>query len=231
MGSEPSLRYFRSTVIPKSLPRLPSAYQQPHLAVRSPSRNRLRSRSGTYRMRYGGGTLDVPLTLRLVEFPSQVLPGIGIPAIIVFQTLHKWRIYVHLSGSGPYIQISQTTATARTSHLRTKGARTHTRHTPGSHEPRTQTLRISHRGTPSSHAFKSSIAPASLSSGRFYTRHRATAHERPTLSEPAHTWYKSKADAFAPATHELQTLNVRNRTSGNPASVQNHTLSDELRTH
>ncbi len=205
MGSEPPLRYFRCTVIPKSLPRLPSAYQKPHLAVRPPSLVHYRSRSGTYRMRYGEGTDELPLSIRLVEFSPQVLPGISIPTIIVLQPLYNCRIYVHLLGSGPYIQISQTTATARTLHLRTKVARTHTRHTPGSHEPRTQTLRISHRGTPSSHAFKSSIAPASLSSGRFYTRHRATAHERPTLSEPAHTWYKSKADAFAPATHELQT--------------------------
>ena len=113
----------------------------------------------------------------------------------------------------------------------TKDARTYTSHTPGSHEPRTQTLRISRRDKRSSYAIKSSIVPASLSSGCFKTRHRATAHKRSTLSEPAHTWYKRKADAFAPATHVLQTLNVRIKISGKPASNQNRTLSDVLRMH
>ena len=68
-----------------------------------------------------------------------------------------------------------------------------------------------------------------MSSARFNTRHKSAAHERPTLSEPAHTWYKSKADAFAPATNELKTLNVRNKTIGKPSSVQNRTRSDERR--
>ncbi len=34
VGSEPPFRYFRSTVTPKSLPRLPSAYQQPPASCR-----------------------------------------------------------------------------------------------------------------------------------------------------------------------------------------------------
>ena len=60
--------------------------------------------------------------------------------------------------------------------------------------------------------------------------HTATAHERPTLPEPGYTWYKSKADAFAPATHETHMKNVRIKTSGKPAPDQNRTLSDEQRT-
>ena len=59
--------------------------------------------------------------------------------------------------------------------------------------------------------------------------HTATAHERPTLPEPGYTWYESKADAFAPATHETHMKNVRIKNSGKPAPDQNRTLSDELR--
>lgn len=73
------------------------------------------------------------------------------------------------------------TATAKTSHLRTKDARTYTSHTPRSHEPRTQTVRISYRDTPSSYAFRTSIAPASMSSGRFKTWHTTTAYELSTF--------------------------------------------------
>ena len=84
-------------------------------------------------------------------------------------------------GNSPYIEILQTTATARISHRRTKDARTYTRHTPGSHEPRTLSLWISRRDTPSSHTFKTSIAPASLSYGRFKSKRTTTAHERSAL--------------------------------------------------
>ena len=145
------------------------------------------------------------MSIRVEQVSPPVVPGISIPAIIVPQTLHNCRIYVYLSRRGPYNQISQSSATAKTSHRRTKDARTYISHTPGSDEPRTQTIQISLRDTPSSNAFRTSIAPASLSFVHFKTMHTATAHERPTLPEPGYTWYKSKADAFAPATNELQT--------------------------
>ena len=68
-------------------------------------------------------------------------------------------------------KISESTATARISHLRTKDARTHIIHTPGSDESRTQKHRRHNRDRCFSYAFKSRIAPASLSSARFNTRH------------------------------------------------------------
>lgn len=119
--------------------------------------------------------------IRLVVFSSQVVPGISIPAIIVIQALYNCRISAYRIGNSPYIEILQTTATARISHRRTKDARTYTRHTPGSHEPRTLSLWISRRDTPSSHTFKTSIAPASLSYGRFKSKRTTTAHERSAL--------------------------------------------------
>ena len=156
-------------------------------------------------MRYGGASLDVPLRLRVEQRPPRMVPSISILVAIVIQPLHNCRIYVYLSKRGPSIQISQRSTTARISHRRTKDARTYIRHTPGSDEPRTQTVLISHRHTPSSYAFKPSIAPASMCSARFNARYTITTHERSTLSEPAHTWQKSKTAAFAPATNELQT--------------------------
>ena len=132
---------------PQSPSRLHPADQHQHQAVRPPSRNHLRSRSGIYRMRYGGGTVEPSMSIRVEQVSPPVVPGISIPAIIVLQTLHNCRIYVHLSWCGPYIQISQSSATAKTSHRQTKDARTHISHTPGSDEPRTQTDRISHRNT------------------------------------------------------------------------------------
>ena len=87
MGSEPPLRYFRSTVIPKSLPRLPSEYQEPSAAVRPPSRNHCRSRSGNYQMRYGEGTGELPLRLRSVTSSSPVVSTLHTPATNVLRTL------------------------------------------------------------------------------------------------------------------------------------------------
>ena len=169
------------------------------------------------------------MSIRVEQVSPPVVPSISIPAAIVLQTLHNCRICVHLPRCGLYIQISKRSATAKTSHRRTKDARNYTSHTPVTDEPRTQTIRISPRHTPSSYAFRTSIAPASMSSARFNTRHKSTAHERHTLSEPAHTWNKRKADAYAPATHELQTFIARIKTSDKAASEQNRTLSDELR--
>ena len=87
MGSEPPFRYFRSTVIPKSLPRLPSAYQEPSAAVQQPSRNHSRSRSGIYQMRYGEGTEELPLRLRSVTSSSPVVSTLHTPATNVLRTL------------------------------------------------------------------------------------------------------------------------------------------------
>ncbi len=47
-------------------------------------------------MRYGEGTDEPSMSIRLVEFPSQVVPGISTLAIIVLQTLYNSRIYVYL---------------------------------------------------------------------------------------------------------------------------------------
>ena len=145
-----------------------------------------------------------------------MVPGTSIPAAVVILTLHNWRMYVHLLRYWPYNQISERSATARISHRRTKDARTYTLHTPGLDEPRTQTVRISHRHAPSSYAFKTFIAPASVSFARYNTRHTSAANERPTLSGPAHTWYKSKADAFTPATYPHRTLIGPNQTIFKP---------------
>ena len=156
-------------------------------------------------MRYGGGTLDVPLRLRgVAHFPPVVSTICNVTAVVL-QTLHNCRISVLLSRCGPYIQISETTATARISHLRTKDARNHTIHTPGSDERRTQKHRRHIRHTCFSYAFKYCIAPASLSSACFNTRHTPSTDVIRPLSNQQRTRYKPATSAFAPATHENRT--------------------------
>ena len=87
MGSEPPLRYFRSTVIPKSLPRLPSAYQEPSAAVPPPSQSHYRFRSGNTRPCYGRGTEELPLRLRSVTSSSPVVSILHTPDTNVLRTL------------------------------------------------------------------------------------------------------------------------------------------------
>ncbi len=163
-------------------------------------------------MRYGGGTLDVPLRLRVEQRPPRVVPSINKLAAIVIQTLHNCRIYVYLSRRGPYIQISQRSATARISHRRTKDARTYIRHTTGSDERRTQKHRRPIRHTCFSYAFRCRIAPASLSYERFNTRHTPSTDVIRPHSNQQRTRYKPATSAFVPATHENRTGIMPQRT-------------------
>ena len=68
---------------PQSPSRLQTAYQEPHQAVRPPSRSHLRSRSGIYQMRYGEGTEELPLRLRGVAHFPPVVSTIGTVAAAV----------------------------------------------------------------------------------------------------------------------------------------------------
>ena len=77
---------------PQSPSRLPSAYLKQSAALRPPSRSHLRSRSANNHMRYGVGTLDVPLRLRLVKVPSPVVPTTITAAAVVIETLCNCRI-------------------------------------------------------------------------------------------------------------------------------------------
>ena len=68
---------------PQSPSRLRPAYQKQSAAVRSPSRNHSRSRSGIYQMRYGEGTEELPLRLRGVAHFPPVVSTIGAVAAVV----------------------------------------------------------------------------------------------------------------------------------------------------
>ena len=59
VGYEPPLRYFRSTVTPKSQPHLHSAYQQPPASCRPNITAALGHYSDVFPLMYGGGTFEI----------------------------------------------------------------------------------------------------------------------------------------------------------------------------
>ena len=143
--------------------------------------------------------------IRGVAHLPPVVSTICAVTAVVPKTLHNCRIFVPPVRCGPYIQISESTATARISHLRTKDARTHSRNTPGSDERRTHSNQTSTRGTPSSYAKTTATQPQSTSSARFNTRRTTSTDVTRPHSNQQRTHYKPAASAFAPATHDNRT--------------------------